>query len=254
MNDLIKTHENENGELEVSGRELHEFLEVGTPYDKWFHRMAEYGFSEGTDFNLDKNVRVQKEGNREVSRNIIDHHMTITMAKELCMLQRTDKGKQARQYFLKLEQAWNTPEMVMARALKFADKAIEQKDNVIKLQEQIIGELKPLADYTDVILKNKGLVTITQIAKDYGMSGKELNNILHKKRVQYKLGDQWLLYAKYQKCGYTHSETVNFKHRDGRSDVRMNTKWTQKGRLFIYDLLKECHIFPLIELEILKEG
>jgi phage anti-repressor protein len=92
MNELIKVHSDENDEPMISGRELHEFSEVETPYNKWFSRMAEYGFDEGKDFNVDKNVRVQTEGNREVSREITDHQLTIPMAKEISMLQRTEKG------------------------------------------------------------------------------------------------------------------------------------------------------------------
>ena len=118
-----------------------------------------------------------------------------------------------------------------------------------KQKDQIIGELKPKADYTDVILKSNSLVTITQIAKDYGMSGQEMNSLLHELKVQYKLSDQWLLYSKYHNEGYTHSETIPIKHKSGRLEPKMNTKWTQKGRLFLYDLLKENGILPMIEME-----
>lgn len=114
-------------------------------------------------------------------------------------------------------------------------------------QKQIIGELKPRADYTDKILKNKGLVTITQIAQDYGLSGKALNKKLHDLGVQYKQSNQWLLYAKHQGKGYTHSETTPIIRTDGREDIVMNTKWTQKGRLFLYNLLKDNGILPDIE-------
>ena len=117
-------------------------------------------------------------------------------------------------------------------------------------QKQIIGELKPKADYTDTILKSKKLVTITQIAKDYGMSGTEMNKLLHTLNVQYKQGEQWLLYKKYHNKGYVHSETFIFKHSNGTEDIQMITKWTQKGRLFLYNLLKQEEILPLIEQEI----
>lgn len=117
-------------------------------------------------------------------------------------------------------------------------------------QKQIIGELKPKADYTDTILKSKKLVTITQIAKDYGMTGTEMNKLLHTLNVQYKQGEQWLLYKKYHNKGYVHSETFIFKHSNGTEDIQMITKWTQKGRLFLYNLLKQEEILPLIEQEI----
>lgn len=129
----------------------------------------------------------------------------------------------------------------------------QQEKSVLKLENaQLVqqnGELKAKADYTDVILKNKGLVTITQIAKDYGLSGQALNDKLHELKVQYKIGDQWLLYSKYHAKGYTHSETIPITRKNGMKDVNMLTKWTQKGRLFIYELLKENNIFPLIEKE-----
>lgn len=118
-----------------------------------------------------------------------------------------------------------------------------------KQKDQIIGELKPKADYTDVILKSKSLVTTTQIAKDYGMSGRDFNKKLHELKVQYKQNEQWLLYSKYHDKGYTHSETITITRSNGIKDTKMNTKWTQKGRLFLYDLLKENGILPMIEME-----
>ena len=117
----------------------------------------------------------------------------------------------------------------------------------VNIKNQVIGELKPRADYTDKILKNPGLVTITQIAKDYGMSGQEMNRKLHELGIQFKQSGQWLLYSKYHRLGYTHSETVDITRSDGRPDLNMNTKWTQKGRLFLYNRLKEERILPLIE-------
>lgn len=134
-------------------------------------------------------------------------------------------------------------------ALVAAEEEREQLQIESAQQKQIIGELKPKADYTDTILKNKGLVTITQIAKDYGMSGTKMNELLHGYGIQYKQSEQWLLYIKYQDKGYTHSETINIIRRDGRPDITMNTKWTQKGRLFIYGLLKKSGILPVIEQE-----
>ena len=136
---------------------------------------------------------------------------------------------------------------LMAKALLEAQAVLAEKDTTIAKQTQLIGELKPKADYTDRILQSKSLVTITQIAKDYGMSGAAMNEKLHELGVIYKLGGQWLLYSRYQAKGYTHSETVDITHRDGRGDVRMNTKWTQKGRLFLYEFLKKHGILPVIE-------
>ena len=125
------------------------------------------------------------------------------------------------------------------------EKKLLQLENNRK--DQLIGELKPKADYLDLILQSKALVTITAIAKDYGMSAKALNKKLHELKIQFKQGHQWFLYSNYHNCGYTHSETVEYIHKDGRKDVTMNTKWTQKGRLSLYGLLKSNGIIPVIE-------
>ena len=117
------------------------------------------------------------------------------------------------------------------------------------MQKQKIAEYEPKASYLDTILNNKSLVTVGQIAKDYGMSAQSLNKLLHELKVQYKQSGQWLLYSNIQDKGYTHSSTTEIEHKDGSTSVRMNTKWTQKGRLFIYELLKEHDILPVIEQE-----
>ena len=141
-----------------------------------------------------------------------------------------------------IEEALLNPDTI----IKLATKLKEEQELNMK-QRQIIGELKPKADYTDTILKNKGLVTITQIAKDYGMSGQAMNKILYDLEIQYKQSGQWLLYREHQGKGYTHSETVDITRSNGMHDIKMNTKWTQKGRLFLYKLLKENDILPNIE-------
>ena len=137
----------------------------------------------------------------------------------------------------------------IARAQAWIRERQQYNDAITEVEKskQLIGELKPKADYTDRILNSKSLVSITQIAKDYGMSGKAMNGKLHELGIIYKLGSQWLLYSKYQAKGYTHSETVDITHSDGRADVVMNTKWTQKGRLFLYQHLKKHGILPVIE-------
>lgn len=113
--------------------------------------------------------------------------------------------------------------------------------------EQRIAEYEPKITYYDQILQSKGAVTITQIAKDYGLSGQKLNDILRDEKVQYKQNDQWLLYAKYHDKGYTKSQTIDVVHTDGSRSVKMNTRWTQKGRLFIHQLLTKRGIIPILD-------
>lgn len=254
MNELISINYN-NEQPTVLGRDLHEALEVKTAYKDWFPRMCEYGFEEGKDFNPLKNERLQIEGNREVTRTVTDHQLTIPMAKEICMLQRSDKGREFRQYFIKVEEQWNTPEAVMSRALKFANQKLEEiKNSNIKLtetlavQEQQIAELQPKASYYDVVLNCKDLVSVTEIAKDYGRSAKWLNEKLHELGIQFKQGGKiWLLYQKYAEKGYTSTKTQTYNGNDGEIHTKVHTYWTQKGRLFIYDKLKAENILPVME-------
>ena len=142
------------------------------------------------------------------------------------------------------------------------DEILSDPDTIIKLAtqlkqererrliaEQQVNEMKPKASYYDLVLKNKSLVAITQIAKDYGMSGKAMNAKLYELKVQYKQGSTWLLYSQYQKTGWTQSETVMVNRKDGTQKAVLQTKWTQNGRLGLYELLKSNDVLPLIERE-----
>lgn len=144
----------------------------------------------------------------------------------------------------KIEEILLSPDTLIKVATELKN---EREKNVLLTQQ--VSESRPKADYYDKIMQSKSLVTITQIAKDYGWSAKQMNDKLHDLGVQYKIGGQWVLYSKYQDKGYTFSTTVDITKKDGSSDVRMNTKWTQKGRVFIYSLLKENDILPTIERE-----
>lgn len=148
-----------------------------------------------------------------------------------------------------IEKALTSPDFLIQLATKLKDEQTKRKEaeSEIRMKDQIIGELKPKADYYDEILKNPGLVTITQIAKDYGMSGKKMNRILHELGIQYKQSEQWLLYSDYHCLGYTQSEVTDIIRSDGTPDVKLLTKWTMKGRLFLYNKLKEKGIIPVIE-------
>lgn len=240
MTNLIKvTYENERPT--VMGRDLHNFLGVTERYSSWFERMQQYGFAETIDY------LGCKVFNTLAKQELQDHQLTIEMAKEISMLQRNEKGKQARQYFIQLEKEWNSPEKVMARALKIADEKIQCLEIENLQQKQMLAEFSPKASYYDVVLQTPDVVSATQIAKDYGKSAIWLNNILHENKVQFKQGGVWLLYQKYADKGYTKSKTEIYNGSDGKQHSKIHTYWTQKGRLFIYDLLKGLGIYPLIE-------
>lgn len=241
MNELLKVEVNQNQEQVVSGRLLHQFLEVGTQYTKWIERMLPYGFTENVDFVTISQKRLTAQGNETT---YIDHTLKLNMAKELCMLARNERGKEARKYFIKCEEAWNSPEMVMSRALTIANKNLLMKDEQIlklttenQIQAQQIAEFKPIKEYVDIILQSTDTVTITQIAADYGLSAKKLNKILNEEKVQHKVNDQWILYSNMMNKGYTKSEIIDIERSDGRIETKMHTRWTQKGRLKIHEIL-----------------
>lgn len=235
MNELIPINYDEE-RMTISARDLHERLEIKTAYKDWFPRMLKYGFAEGVDFSV-TDIFVQDDTAFGGERKITDHQITINMAKELCMLQRNEMGKKFRQYFIEVEEQWNRPEMVMARALKMANNQMEELKLESAEQKERIKELEPKAEYTDKILATENTVTTTQIAKDFGMSGRELNKILANLKIQYKQAGQWLLYSKYQGMGYTKSYTYRYYNQS-----YPHTNWTQKGRKFIYDTLVKCGI------------
>ena len=178
MNELIKVNY-DNDTPTVSGRELHEFLEVKSKYADWFKNMIAYGFSENTDYiSFSKNL---ENGGRTK-----DHQLTIEMAKELCMLQRNEKGKQARQYFINLEKAWNTPEMIMSRALKMAEGQLKQLKAVnseLTVQNQIMA---PKADYFDELVDRNLLTNFRETAKQLGIGEKKFISFLMEKKYIYR--------------------------------------------------------------------
>ena len=150
-----------------------------------------------------------------------------------------------------LERALTSPDFLieLATQLKSEREQRKQLETTVAVQEQQIAELQPKASYYDVVLNCKDLLSITTIAKDYGKSGVWLNRYLHENGVQYKQGQNWLLYQKYAEKGYTSTKTQTFNGMDGQQHTKVHTYWTQKGRLFIYDLLKMNGLLPLIEQE-----
>lgn len=141
-----------------------------------------------------------------------------------------------------IEQAIYNPDFIINLATQLKE---ERTGRLIA--EQRVNELQPKADYYDLILANKGLVTTTSIAKNYGMAASAFNQLLHRLGIQFNQSGSWYLYSKYQNHGYTHTVPVAFKHRDGRDDVKPNTKWTQKGHVFLYEELKKNGVIPVIE-------
>lgn len=231
MNELIKV-DFSGDRPAVSARELHEFLEVGTKYADWFPRMCEYGFSEGEDFNLLKNEQVRQEGNRMVSRMVDDAVLSIDMAKEICMIQRNEKGKLARQYFLQMEKAWNSPEKVMARALQIADRKIKALE-----EENAVNRPKVL--FADSVAASKTSILVGELAKLLKQNGVDTGQnrlfdwmrsngyLIRREGTDYNMPTQ-----RSMEMGLFEIKETSVTHADGHVTVNKTPKVTGKGQQF----------------------
>lgn len=208
MNELIKINY-ESDRPTVLARDLHEFLEVKTAYKDWFPRMCEYGFAEGEDYCSFLSDR--SDGLPGKPRQ--DAQLTIDMAKEICMLQRNEKGKQARQYFLQLEREWNSPEAVMSRALRMAEERLERFKTInanLSVQNAI---MQPKAEYFDGLCDRESLTGIRETAKLLGLKQNDFVKWLidHKYIYRDKRG-RLMPYAEHVDSGlFTVKETYNDK-------------------------------------------
>lgn len=149
-----------------------------------------------------------------------------------------------------VDEVLENPDMLISalQALKEEKAKAKRLTETLAVQEQQIAELQPKASYYDVVLNCKDLVSVTEIAKDYGKSAKWLNEKLHELGIQFKQGGKiWLLYQKYAEKGYTSTKTQTYNGNDGKVHTKVHTYWTQKGRLFIYDKLKAENILPVME-------
>ncbi len=182
MKDLIQIHYDNADRPTVSGRELYEALEVKTAYKDWFPRMCEYGFSEGKDYCSFLSDR--SDGKAGKPRT--DHQLTIPMAKELCMLQRTDKGKQMRQYFIAVEEQWNSPDAIMARALQLSNAKLKEMQitvSTLTVENQI---MKPKAEYFDELVDRNLLTGIRETAGELGVKQNQFVAFLLEKKYMYR--------------------------------------------------------------------
>lgn len=248
MEDLIKINYGSAGEPTVSARELHEGLEIKTNFTTWFDRMCEYGFTSKIDFNFSKKGKVQVEGGRDVLRELVDYEISIDMAKQICMIQRTDKGKQYRQYFLDLEKAWNTPEQVMARALKIANSEIEKlkSDNRVLIADT--ERMKPKEIFADAVSASETSILIGDLAKLICQNGhkigqKRLFNWMREKGYLIKSGSSYNMptqKAMEQKLFEVKESSIS--NPDGSIRVTRTTKVTGKGQVyFINKFAEESH-------------
>ena len=225
---------NKNGKMYIMWDRVNKYLE-----DLSFHTCVENNFIPENIF-----YKLCMKANNEVARKFQD-----LVCDEILPSIRQNGG-----YIVSSED--DTEDEIMAKALLVAQKTIERKserikklelDNQVKTQQ--IAELRPKATYYDLVLQCKDLLSATVIAKDYGMSAKAFNKLLHEEKIQFKQSDVWFIYQKYANKGYTQTKTQNYNKPDGTQGAKPHMYWTQKGRLFLYDFLKTKGIVPMIERE-----
>ena len=239
MNELIKVNY-EKEQPSVSGRELHEFLEVETPYHKWFPRMCEYGFVENQDYTV-ADIFVHNSAGGPQSQK--DAAVAIPMAKELCMLQRTDKGKQARQYFISVEEAWNRPEIIMARALKMADarmKTLQAEKEQLQIEA---AENKPKVVFADAVAVSKTSILVGELAKILKQNGidigqnrlfeilREKGYLIKRQGTDYNMPTQ-----RSMEIGLFEIKETAITHSDGHVTISKTPKVTGRGQLYFINM------------------
>lgn len=228
IGDMFNIQEKENGEIAISGRELHAALEVKTEYKKWFSRMTEYGFVEEIDY-----LRVtQKCLTPGGYQNLTDHALTLDTAKEIAMIQRSEPGKRARQYFIQIEKAWNSPEMIMQRALKIANSTIYQ------LETQIEKD-KPKVLFADAVATTKTSILVGELAKIIKQNGVEIGQrrlfewlrqngfLIKRKGIDYNMPTQYSM----ERELFEIKET-SITHSDGHVSISKTPKVTGKGQQY----------------------
>ena len=235
MNELIKVDINENQEPVISGRELYKALEATERYNNWFDRMLQYGFAENYDFTSVKSFTLVNNG---ANREIDDHILKLDMAKEIAMLQRNEKGKQIRKYFIEVEKEFNSPSKVMARGLLIADKTIKEQNKHIQNLEYKIEQDKNKVEFYDDVIDSTTTFEISKVAKMLNFINIGRNNLFEILREQGILQRDNVPYQNYIDRGWF--RLIETKYTKPNGDIQLNYKTVvyQKGIEQISKLLK----------------
>lgn len=243
--ELIKININEKMEQVVSGRELHERLDIKTKYKDWFPRMVEYGFVENTDFVAIAQKRATAQGNETT---FIDHILTLEMAKQLCMLARNEKGMEFRKYFIRVETAWNDPSQIMARALQIANKTIDNCKVEIKQLENKIEEDKPKVLFAETIETARTSILVGELAKLIKQSGYDIGSnrlfswlrengyLIRRKGSDYNMPTQKSMELKL----FEIKEGTRISG-DGSIKITKTPKVSGKGQIYFINLFKKIN-------------
>lgn len=239
MYDLLKINF-DTEQPTVSARELHEGLQITDRFSRWFERMTEYGFQELSDFTSVKSSTLVNNG---ATRELQDYQISIDMAKQICMLQRTEQGKRYRQYFLDLEKAWNTPEQVFARALKMAERKIEElnKNNIALLED--VSRMKPKEIFADAVSSSQTSILVGDLAKILKQNGvntgqKRLFEWMREQGYLIKGGSSKNMPTqKSMELGLFEVKETIINNPDGSIRVTKTTKVTGKGQQYFINKL-----------------
>lgn len=225
MNELLKINY-EADRITLSARELHSFLELTERFGNWFERMKQYGFIENQDYIG------RKTFNTLARQELQDYEISLDMAKEIAMIQRNEKGRQARQYFIEVEKKWNSPEYVMNRALEISRQQVEK----LMLENK---ELKPKAEFFDAVANSKNAIQMSEVAKVLNYPGYGRNRLFEFLREKKVLMPNNQPYQKYVDCGYF--RVVEQKYTKPNGDIAINIKTLvyQKGVNYIRKLLEK---------------
>ena len=229
MNELLKINY-DNDRITLSARELHEFLEIGTEFAKWMQRMCEYGFTENQDYRV-----FVKNDDKSKGRPSTDYEITLDMAKEIAMIQRNEKGKQARQYFIEVEKQWNSPERIIARGL------IESQKMIDNLNQRLL-EQKPKVEFYDDVAGSKDAIEMAEVSKVLGVKGMGRNNLFQFLREQQILQSNNQPYQTYVDRGYFRVVEQKYIKPNGDTAINIKTLVYQRGVDFIRKKLKDQEV------------
>ena len=247
MEQLIKVSVQNDQQL-VSARDLYKGLGIKRRFSAWWEQNSSE-FELGVDYEGVLKSTPYNPLYSDKVQEVQDYALTIDMAKQLCLLSRTKKGKEYREYLIEIEKKWNDPKNVVQRAMDI----LHSENLQLKLENKSLNrqleESNKKASYLDVILGTTDAMVTTQIAMDYGYSAVKFNKLLHQLGIQHKVNGQWILYKAYMGKKYTTTKLHTYTDKHGKDHAKPLTAWTQKGRRLIYDILRENDVLPLIERE-----
>ena len=246
-NELIKVTVKNDQQL-VSARDLYKGLGIKRRFSAWWEQNSSE-FELGVDYEGVLKSTPYNPLYSDKVQEVQDYALTIDMAKQLCLLSRTKKGKEYREYLIEIEKKWNDPQNVVQRAIDILNSENLQLKLENKSLNRQLEESNKKASYLDVILGTTDAMVTTQIAMDYGYSAVKFNKLLHQLGLQHKVNGQWILYKAYMGKKYTTTKLHTYTDKHGKDHAKPLTAWTQKGRRLIYDVLKVNDGLPLIERE-----